>query len=296
MKKRINSPFTFTQIRGVQNLKRLGWILGEKPDYLIELAIQKNNYYDPFVDKKPGKKPRLIDRPTGELLRIQTKIRDRLLDLAPMCKATYGGVLGKSTKDNAEQHLHKNTLVKLDLRDCFHSTKARMVRRLFRSRLGYSEPVSNLLTEICTYEGHVPVGSTLSSALVNLVLNPVWESVDRQCSVKELAFTTWIDDIAISGKAAEREIETIKKIVNSYGYRISWNKKEITKRHMSQVVTGIGVNTSVTTVPRKRRYAIVKSIVTDPISPITYGKLNYAVLTNPRQGKQLSKLQTKLMK
>jgi len=294
MIKRVNSPYTFAQVRGAQTLKRIGQILGEKPEYLTELAIQKNSYYDPYIDKKPGKKPRPIDQPKGELLRIQTKIRDRLLDLIPLCKVTYGGVVGKDTKSAASQHLQKDVLVKLDLRDCFHSTKARMVRRLFRNRFGFSKPVSDLLTELCTYNGHVPVGSTLSSALVNNVLNPVWVKIDNECAVRDLSFTTWVDDLAISGKCADKVIEMIKRCINSYGYKISWNKTEVLRRNKPQVVTGNGVNTKQVTIPKQKRREIAKSITQNPLSPSTNGKVNYAEITNQVQARQLTKLRSRI--
>lgn len=296
MQKRIRSPYSFDKVRGIQTLKRLSHILGEKADYLTELAIQKDSYYKPFIYKIPGKKDRPIDRPTGELLRIQTKIRDRLLNLVPLCKVTYGGVEGMSTKDNAQHHLRKDTLVKLDLRDCFHSSKSRMVRRLFKNRFGFAPPIADLLTELCTYQGHVPVGSTLSSSLVNHVLNPVWQRIDDQCAIKNLAFTTWVDDIAISGESAEKEITTLKRIINNYGFRISWNKAEILRSNEPQIVTGHGVNTHQITVPKRKRQEIIKALREDLSSPTALGMLNYAQNANSSQGAQLEKLRKNLAK
>lgn len=296
MIKRVKSPYNFNQIRGIQKLDRLSYVLGEKQDFLIELAIQKDNYYKPFVDRKPGKKDRYIDQPTGELLAVQTKIRDRILDLAHLSMVTYGGVEGKGTTQNAQQHLRKNELVKLDLHDCFHSTKSRMIRRLFKNRFGYSKPIADLLTELCTYKGHVPVGSTLSSTLVNHVLNPVWEKIHSHCSNLELAFTTWVDDIAVSGKAPREEIGFIKDTINSYGFEISWHKKEILRNNGPQSVTGKGVNTNRITVPVKKRLEFAKVIKADPTSPSSQGKINYVISTNRSQGMQLDKLRQKLNK
>lgn len=290
MKKRLRSDYTFLQVRGIQELDKLAWVLGEKEDYLIELAAQKDSYYKPFIDEQAGKKPRKIDQPTGELLRVQTKIRDRLLDLIPLSGIVFGAVEGKCTKMSAEVHLKKDVVVKLDLKDCFHSSKARRVKQLFTKRFGFSDGVANLLTELCTFEGHVPVGSTMSSTLVNLILNPLWERIDKYRKIHGLGASTWIDDLAFSGKLAEKHINAIKKMINSYGYRINWNKKEIQRSNRPQAVNGGGVNSSKVTLPKTKRVEMAKALKTDSISDTSLGKLAYAKLMNPSQGKQLEKL------
>ncbi|MEO8582104.1 MAG: reverse transcriptase family protein [Patescibacteria group bacterium] len=295
MKKRLQSKYTFQQVRGIQKLDKLSWVLGERIDYLIELAAQKNNYYKPFVDEQPGKKPREIDQPTGELLRVQTKIRDRLLDLIPLSRIVFGAVEGKSTKMSAEVHLKKDVVVKLDLKDCYHSSKARRVKQLFKNRFGFSERVSVLLTELCTFQGSVPVGSTLSATLVNLILNPLWDRIDKYRSTHGMGASTWVDDLAISGKSAEKHIEAIKKMINSYGYRISWNKKEIQRKSGPQIVNGGGVNTNRVTVPKKKRLEIAKALKEDPHSDSSLGKLVYAKSLSKSQGGQLEKLKLKLV-
>ncbi|MGD9129527.1 MAG: reverse transcriptase family protein [Candidatus Woesebacteria bacterium] len=294
MKKRLKSKYNFSQIRGIQKLNRLSYILGEKEDYLIELAAQKNNYYKPFTDKKTGKKPREIDQPTGELLRVQTKIRDRILDLISLSPIVFGAVEGKCTKMSAAVHLNKDVVVKLDLKDCFHSSKARRVKQLFIKRFGFSEGVANLLTELCTYKGHVPVGSTLSSTVVNLILNPLWMRIDKYRKIHNLGTSIWIDDLALSGKSAERHIGVIKQMINSYGYKISWNKQEIQRSNRPQVVNGGGVNSHKVTLPKEKRIEIARALKNNPISDTSLGKLTYAKSMNSNQGKQLQKLQLKL--
>lgn len=295
MKKRLNSKYTFNDIRGTQSLKKLAWILGESEDYLIELSVQKDNYYKPYVDKK-GKKPRKIDQPTGELIVLQTKIRDRILDLVPLSDVVFGAVPGKNTQMSASIHTNKDVVVKLDLKDCFHSSKARKVRQLFRKRFGFSDKVAHILTELCTYEGHVPVGSTLSSTLVNLILNPLWKKVDSYLKSHGLSMSTWVDDLAFSGKNAEKHMTVIKRMINSYGYKISWEKMEIQRSGGLQEVNGGCVNTKKVTVPKKKRIETAKVIKENPNSDSAIGKLTYVNTLSSTQGKQLKKLRKKLQK
>jgi hypothetical protein len=221
---------------------------------------------------------------------VQTKIRDRLLDLIPLSNIVFGAVEGKCTRMSAEVHLKKDVLVKLGLRDCFRSSKARRVKQLFANRFGFSEGVANLLTELCTFEGHVPVGSTMSSTLVNLILNPLWDRIDKYRKAHSLGASTWIDDLAFSGKSADKHIGAIKKMINGYGYRISWNKKEIQRSNQPQVVNGGEVNSSRVTLPKIKRVEIARALKSNPISDTNLGKLAYAKLMSPNQGKQLEKL------
>lgn len=296
MKKRLKSKYDFEHVRGIQDLKRLSYILGEKKEYLLELVAQKNYYYKPYIDKKPGKKPRPIDQPTEDLLGIQTKIRDRILDLVPLPRIVFGAVEGKNTQMAATAHLKKEVVVKLDLKDCFHSSEARKVKQLFIKRFGFSESIAGLLTELCTFEGHVPVGSTLSSTLVNLILVPMWLRIETYCLRHNLGTDAWVDDFAMSGKSAEKHIDAVKRIIQSYGYRISWKKKEIQRSNGPQIVNGVGVNSSKTTIPRKKREEIARDLKENPNSDSVIGKLTYAAGLSSSQSKQLKKLQNKLNK
>lgn len=296
MKRHFKSKFKFEQIIGVQSIRRIAFILGEKVHTLTELATNADSYYKPFT-KIQKDKNRSIDNPTGRLKVIQTKIHNRILSLYPLSNAVYGGVLGRDTKRNAEQHLRGNVVVRIDLHDCFHSTKDTWVYRTFRQQFHFSHEVALLLTRICTYNHSVPVGAPLSTALVNVIYDPLWERVKRYCLSLKHECTVFVDDLIISGPNADKLIPKIKQCINNRGLKVNWKKLRIQRNHkVGQEVTGCTVNNRIGIPIGKRqeiRMKIIKGALNSGQVMNIKGSISHASFINPKQGAQLKKLAAK---
>ena len=126
------------------NLKRLAQRLGISPQRLRELAEDAGSYYDPFElspnpkwfqRKKSDKKPRPIDRPTGDLLSIQKRINAEFLSPILIPPHIFGEVSRRSIIGNAECHRGANLLVTLDIKQCFPSVTPLHVYSVWSSTL-----------------------------------------------------------------------------------------------------------------------------------------------------------------
>jgi len=130
VKKKFKNNYTFENVQGLKTINQLANVLAVTP---------------------------------AQLKKLQKRIIDRILKLYPLTDITYGAVDGMSTKLNAQNHVRKRVVVRIDLTDCFHSIKSEWVYRCFRKQFGYSKSVAKILTRISTYNGSIPVGSPLSS-------------------------------------------------------------------------------------------------------------------------------------
>lgn len=294
MKKKFKNKHVFADVYGLTTLNQLAQVLAESPTQLRELVKTKNSFYEPFVQKgKNGKRDRPIDKPVGQLKLVQKKIGDRLLKLYSLSAITYGAVAKKSTRDNAMNHIGKKVVVRLDLVDCFHSIKAEWIYRCFRKRFGCSKSVSKVLTEICTYNGSIPVGSPLSSMLVNVVLDPLWNKIQAIVEITDHVVTVWVDDIIISGDEAEKLVNPVKKLVHEHGLRINWDKKKfkIMRSGQLQEATGCSLNSTVG-VPKHKRAQYAKEAIARAFKGATTleGQAGSVTYIKPAQGRQLLKL------
>jgi hypothetical protein len=157
---------------------RLADTLKIRPARLGRLAAAPERNYCPFMAVKPPRpfqrqvlsKPRPIDNPLQDLKLVQKRIYRRLLK--PICFPPHilGAVPKRSVFDNGSRHLASELLVTLDIRQCFPSVTNAHVYRVWAELLGCSPPVAKLLTELTTFERHLPQGAATSPLLANLFI------------------------------------------------------------------------------------------------------------------------------
>jgi retron-type reverse transcriptase len=149
-------------------------------------------------------------------------------------------------------------LIKLDIRDFFHSTRAERVENYFR-KIGWNAEAAALLTRLCTYNGLLPQGAPTSPRLSNLVNVRLDARLSGVARWRKLAYSRYADDMAFSGTVKEGGdrindfIYLTKQIVEEEGYILHTDKKlRIARRHNCQIVTGIVVNDKAN-LPRQTR-------------------------------------------
>src|SRR5262249_23095452 len=111
---------------------------------------------------------RRILTPDERLKTIQRCILRRLLARLHCHPAATGFERSKSIIDNAQVHVGKAVVVRMDLKDFFASTRAERVRSYFR-KISWNREASGLLVRLCTYQGGLPQGAPTSPRLSNLV-------------------------------------------------------------------------------------------------------------------------------
>ena len=100
-----------------------------------------------------------------------------------------------------------------------------------------------MLTNLCTYEGHIPQGAPTSAYISNLVMRDFDEEIGYWCEKLNIDYTRYSDNMTFSG---EFEPSTIIKLVRqklkSKGLELNNEKICVISNSNRQSVTGIVVN------------------------------------------------------
>ncbi len=113
----------------------------------------------------------------------------------------------------AKAHCGAKSLLKLDVKDFFDNVSEDLVYGVFHDLLKYSEDVSSVLTDICTYNSHLVQGALTSSYLASLCLHDVEAHVVDRLRKKNLVYTRFVDDITISSRTSNYDFAFARSVV-----------------------------------------------------------------------------------
>lgn len=238
-------PFTIKRLN-IAHEKSLALHLGCNVNDLQQLAKSAKSFYKPFelvpklrpFAKKPPKKPRPIDNPTGKLKKIQERINKALLGPILLPEHVFGAVKHRSIIGNAQRHQGASVLVTLDIRQCFPSLTNAHIYSVWANILGCSPSVASLLTKLTTFKRHLPQGAPTSPALANIFIWSVDGPIREKCVDLGVEYSTWIDDLAFSGDNARAIIQIAVETLRVNGLRISHKKTVIMGSGESKTLTG----------------------------------------------------------
>lgn len=236
-------------------LTRMRWFTHDRP-------AETTWHYVRYVIPKRSGGERVILAPKRELKALQRKVLDGIVARVPTPWAAHGFVRGCSVVTNAEPHVGKQMVLKLDLKDFFPSITFARVRGLFIA-LGYTFSVASTLALLCTeYDResfdrngtrysisigprHLVQGAPTSPGLANLV---AWR-LDRRLSGLAarygFTYTRYADDLTFSGDQSEavaQILATARRIIDDEHFVVNTTKTRIARSHTRQVVTGLVVN------------------------------------------------------
>jgi len=216
----------------------------------------------------------------------------------------------------AANHVGKNIIVSLDIKDFFHSIKQNQLVPIFQD-FGFDEKPARTLSELCTYKAFVPQGALTSPKVSNIIAALTFgPTIKAYCDEHGFTLTIYADDITISydNEAKPRDvIDSVTARVTSAGFRVNTKKTKIMTSKQRQYVCGVVVNekTNLTYEERTKLRAIVHNISVHGLEPeaaktnelpqrfaeITMGKLNWLRQLNQPLGQKLvDKLKAALAK
>ncbi|MFC1587770.1 reverse transcriptase family protein [Planctomycetota bacterium] len=211
-----------------------------------ELRAVKPAYTKFSIAKKSGGK-RIIHAPSAELKGIQRKILYRLLARLKCYPAAMGFEKNKSIATNAKYHVGKKVVIRMDIKDFFHTTSAERIMKYFTAA-GWNREASQLLVSLCTYKDSLPQGAPTSPRLSNLVNYNLDAQLTGIAYTVGGQYTRYADDITFSFDQEKRPVTGYviggtKTILQRFGYQLHLKKKlHIRRRHRRQQVTGVVVN------------------------------------------------------
>lgn len=236
----VDSPkLTDEEIKTLKK-RRAALLRGTTLGGLKIVSPEKDLWYNiNVIPKKSGGK-RIIEAPVDWLKTAQRKIYEEiLLPYCPISKKAYGCVRNRNTTMAAAHHVAKHSILKLDLKDCFHSINASKIEDALVF-VGLPKPLANKITYYCTNsKGVLPQGAPSSPSLANIVMIKMYAALGKMATKLGLEFSGYLDDLVFSGDRAYRATKPALGIIKYYGFSISQNKISVMRR--KQEVLGICV-------------------------------------------------------
>lgn len=226
------SLFSFKEQNNDKNLKLL---------YSISNNKEKN--YKVFKIKKRNGKYRTIYEPNYNLKKIQRQILENILNNKEISKYATAYKKGVNIISNADVHLNKKIILKLDIKDFFNNIKIPIIYDTCFPIEYFPKQVGFILTHLCTYKDFLPQGAPTSSYISNLVMKEFDIEMGNICKEKNISYTRYCDDMTFSGDFDVSEIISIvRKKLFKLGMDLNNEKIHVIKNNQKQVVTGIVVN------------------------------------------------------
>jgi retron-type reverse transcriptase len=227
-------------------------------------SVATTSHYKRFGIRKKSGGMRIISAPMPRLKAAQYWILHHVLNKLNFHNAAHGFVQQRSILSNAKEHLNKEVVVNIDLKDFFPSIHFKRVKGLFH-KLGYSEKIATIFSLLCTgplteeveLDGKtyyvakgprvLPQGAPTSPAITNLLCYKLDCRLQGVAKAMGFSFTRYADDITFSGKdeAAQKVQQLLwrlHRIINEEGFAIHPKKVKVMRKGARQEVTGIVVN------------------------------------------------------
>lgn len=259
----------------------LSRLMGVDYFYILRCSNSPGRFYRQFEIAKRNGNPRRISAPLPTLQRIQTWILQEILASITPSPFAHAFSKGCSIRANAKYHLRQPVVLKVDIKDFFPSIRIRAVYHLFRE-LGYTRPVSAILSGLTTLDGSLPQGAPTSPAISNLICREIDDRIAAFCLARKWRFTRYADDMTFSGELnVSKLLRFVRYVLREYGFKINEAKTRVLRRHQRQCVTGVVVNHR-TRAPRSLRrqlrqmaYFIEKHGLTDHMARLRIPYANY---------------------
>ena len=202
----------------------------------------EKHYHNVLIPKSDGSK-RKLSVPDLILKRVQKSIADNILTQFPVSNYAKAYKVGGSVQQNAQPHIGKKKILKLDIEGFFDHILYSQVKNIVFCEEKFAEPIRVLLTMLCYYKESLPQGAPTSPAITNIIMYDFDEKVGAFCATKNIAYTRYCDDMTFSGDFDEREvISFVKNELYGLGLFLKNRKTVVVPASKRQTVTGIVVN------------------------------------------------------
>lgn len=217
--------------------------LGFSAKTLYGLSNNLEKHYHYVVIPKSDEFVRVLSVPDLILKKVQRSIADNILTQYPISRYAKAYKPGSSVQKNAQSHVGKKKILKLDIEGFFDNIRYSIVKDTVFNEYKFSEPIRILLTMLCYYKESLPQGAPTSPAITNIILYDFDETVGEFCNKRKISYTRYCDDMTFSGDFDEQEVIDFVKIeLFRHALFLKSSKTSVIYPSKRQTVTGIVVN------------------------------------------------------
>lgn len=244
-------------LKRIRTTEDLSSLISVKAEELT--AIIPAEHYRVFQIPKPGtNEKRTIETPTGRLKEILERLADpfQWYYCDHKTDAAYGYIRHlANSKDkrniltNASRHTGNDYLLNIDIDSFFHQIDTPMLRKLFNDHtlFTFDTATEDLLCELVSYRGRLPMGSPVSPALSNFATIRLDEELLHWCRRNQICYTRYVDDLSFSSGQAitDRNYHDIRDIMLSHKFKPDEAKTKWYGKNDIKEITGLVVGKKV---------------------------------------------------
>ena len=255
----------------LNSLHDLANFWGIKPSQISYYAFQidKRRAYNTFYIPRRNGQRRLIETPTRTLKYIQRLIHESLTRVYIPHSAVHGFLPKRSIVTNAQNHIGRQYVLNIDLKDFFPSiTYPRIRGRLIAGPYSFHPDVANLIAALSTnFHSQLPQGSPSSPIIANIVAAGLDDKLIKLCRSYRCRYTRYADDITISTFRKEMPPEIARypnasgtgqviigdkltDVIEHNGFQINAEKSRLQSYWTRQICTGLVVNSNRVSPPK----------------------------------------------
>jgi len=218
-------------------------------------ALTDDRNYNCYEDTSTGK-PRMIEHPLGSLEVIHTRIAS-LICRIQQPDYMHSGIKRRSHISNAQMHVGRFPILATDLQSFFQRTTIEAVFSFFYKTLQCSPDVAHILSELCTYGGHIPTGSRISMPLAFWANYPMFTQLSTLAKSRGITMTVFVDDLTFSGNKVSRQFrQQVGKIISAHSHTMHPTKTRLYGPDETKVITGVAVSKDGVKVANRHHAAI----------------------------------------
>ena len=238
------------------------------PSFFLQFLSDKNSFYNEILIYQKNKK-RTLHEPNVKLKYIQKFILHTILyrsiENYKLDSCVTGFQKNTGIMHNAQPHLNKLAIIKMDIKDFFPSITRTRIYDIFKKYNNFSYEYAYILSHLVTYNNSLPQGAPTSPFLANICANGLDFKINKLIEVinkkqnMNITYTRYADDITISFDKKfnyDYILNIITDIIFDEGFYPNFKKSKIIKNNHCQKVTGIVVNNESPSIERKERKKI----------------------------------------
>ena len=183
---------------------RMATELALTPYFLRKVATTASHRYKEYTIPKKTGGERTIHHPARELKLVQTWLLENVLTNLPIHPAATAYIKGQNIRRNAERHVAKNYMLRVDFQDFFPSLKSSDVVEVLRAKTNpltaaaFTSADIKFVTQVVCRFGELTIGAPTSPHISNSVMyqfDLFWAQVAES---REVSYTRYADDLYFS--------------------------------------------------------------------------------------------------
>ena len=235
----------------VENVNQLADLLfpiktEEKYKLFLDEIWEKDKYSYFYIPKKSGGFRQISKPKNFGLIHIQASLNFYLNLVYEPNENSHGFIWKRNILTNAKNHVGKNYILNIDIKDFFPSVDSNKILKLFSTPpFNFNSNVCKCLNKICCDNNHLPQGAATSPIITNFICMDLDRKLRLLAKEMNVIYTRYADDITFSSNDAifyDDFRNKIESMLNENGFNINNKKYRIQNKRHRQEVTGLVVN------------------------------------------------------